>query len=155
MISFKQVLLSLSLICFLELKGGQMRQQSWETQHALADPGLSRYLNGAARGASNWLKQKVILVGEGPPKYRGAGVRGGLWSPAGAPAGSAWGHHGPRVLWPRPPAARGGGGARSVRGAGPPGHVSAPVYPPSNPGTRMVRASPRGNRFCSLVYWIY
>lgn len=153
MISFKQVLLSLSLICFLELKGGRMRQQSWETQHALADPGLSRYLNGAARGASNWLKQKVILVGEGPPKYRGAGVRGGLRSPAGVPAGSAWGHHRPRVLRPRPPAARGRGAGPAVfMGPGPPGHVSAPVYPPSNPGTRMVRASPRENRFCSLVY---
>lgn len=133
MISFKQVLLSLSLICFLELKGGRMRQQSWETQHALADPGLSRYLNGAARGASNWLKQKVILVGEDPPKYRGAGVRGGLRSPAGVPAGSTWGHHRPRVLRPRPPAARGGGGARSVRGAGAAWARLCPRVPPVEP----------------------
>ena len=133
MISFKQVLLSLSLICFLELKGGQMRQQSWETQHALADPGLSRYLNGAARGASNWLKQKVILVGEGPPKCRGAGVRGRLWSPAGVPVGSAWGNHGPHVLQSRPPAARGGGKARSVRGAG---AARARLCPRVPPGTQ-------------------
>lgn len=110
---------------------------------------------------SEWWRNALLALvktesdfGKGsPPKYRGAGVRGGLWSPAEARPGSRVGASRTRVLWPIlwPRGRRG----PQCSWAGLPG-TSAPVYPHVGaPGTRMVRASPRGNRFCSLVYWIY
>lgn len=97
MISFKQVLLQVSLICFLELNG------CVERTVVTGDPTCSwRILDYPTtgdelqRGVFNWLKQNVVLVG---PVQLGTG--GGCAVPCvpGEPrwpaAGSGWGHRRP------------------------------------------------------------
>lgn len=149
MISFKQVLLQVSLICFLELNG------CVERTVVTGDPTCSwRILDYPTtgdelqRGVFNWLKQNVVLVG---PVQLGTG--GGCAVPCvpGEPrwpaAGSGWGHRRPG---PGAAAASSAGSAplsapRGVRG----GEASAgaalrapPAWPRPSLGTPTARVSP-------------
>lgn len=74
MISFKQVLLQFSLICFLELNGES--DETAVTGHPTCSWRILDYPtigNGAWRGMLNWLKLGVSLVRSSPSKYRRAG----------------------------------------------------------------------------------
>lgn len=148
MISFKQVLLEFSLICFLELNGVS------EETAVTGDPTCSwRILdyptirNELQRGRCDWLKQKGILVGQVHlSTARGAGAVVCVPGEARSLAGSAWGHRRPRSagLCPPPAGPLSGRTAVSVGRTRPPGppsvprrghrHVSAPVSPSRTQG---------------------